>query len=244
MGDDQKHTGENDDVAVAWREPTDDDGYDVDPESYFSDETSTLGDRIAAARQAAGLTQAGLATRLGVGVKVVSSWENDRSEPRANRLAMLAGLLNVSVTWLLTGGGEGVDPPETALSNATSPHRLSIMAKVEDLAAAQRFFGDALGCAIQTQTERSIDFDFFGHTLSSTFDDVGSSDGAAKPAFTLGVVVPRATWDALVDRLRAHGVDFVMEPSLLRLGATDEEGLMAVADQSGNVFEFRGRANL
>ena len=37
------------------------------------------------------------------------------SEPRANKLSMLAGLLNVSVMWLLNGEGEGVDDPDTKL---------------------------------------------------------------------------------------------------------------------------------
>ena len=36
---------------------------------------------------------------------------NDLSEPRANKLQMLAGILGVSLTWLLNGEGEGVDPP-------------------------------------------------------------------------------------------------------------------------------------
>ena len=67
--------------------------------------------RSAAAREGAGLSQKDLAKRLGVKLKTVVGWENDISEPRANRLQMLAGLLNVSLMWLLNGEGEGVDPP-------------------------------------------------------------------------------------------------------------------------------------
>ena len=37
---------------------------------------------------------------------------NDNSEPRANRLSMLAGLLNVSITWLISAEGSGVEGPE------------------------------------------------------------------------------------------------------------------------------------
>ena len=36
------------------------------------------------------------------------------SEPRANRLSMLAGLLNVSMMWLINGEGEGLDGSEEA----------------------------------------------------------------------------------------------------------------------------------
>lgn len=79
---------------------------------WFSPEAATFGDRLAGAREAAGLSQGDLARRLGVRLKTVMSWENDLSEPRANRLQMAAGLLNVSLMWLLTGEGDGVPPPD------------------------------------------------------------------------------------------------------------------------------------
>lgn len=83
-------------------------------DDWFSDEKATFGDRLAGAREAAGLSQEDLARRLGVKVKTIHAWEDDLSEPRANRLQMLAGLLNVSLMWLLTGKGEGVAAPEEA----------------------------------------------------------------------------------------------------------------------------------
>ena len=61
-----------------------------------------------------GLTQKDLARRLGVRTSTVRNWEDDLSEPRANRLSMMAGLLNVSMMWLINGKGEGMDsPPDT-----------------------------------------------------------------------------------------------------------------------------------
>lgn len=57
------------------------------------------------------MTQAELAKRLGVKLKTLKGWENDLSEPRANKLSMMAGLLNVSLLWLLSGEGEGPDGP-------------------------------------------------------------------------------------------------------------------------------------
>ena len=50
--------------------------------------------------------------RLGVKVKTIRAWENDQSEPRANKLQMLAGMLGVSIMWLLSGAGDGLDGPE------------------------------------------------------------------------------------------------------------------------------------
>ena len=65
----------------------------------------TLGGRIVSARETAGLTTAQLARRLGVKSATLQNWESDRSEPRSNKLILLAGLLNVSPTWLLVGRG-------------------------------------------------------------------------------------------------------------------------------------------
>ena len=79
--------------------------------NWFSDETATIGDRIAGAREASGLSQSEMARKLGVKVKTVRGWENDLTEPRANKLQMLSGLLNVSLMWLLNGEGQGVDAP-------------------------------------------------------------------------------------------------------------------------------------
>jgi transcriptional regulator with XRE-family HTH domain len=85
---------------------------------WYGDETATFGDRLAAAREALGLTQSGLARKLGVATRSIKSWEGDLSEPRANKLQMLAGLLNVSLMWLLTGEGEGVAAPQDATLGA------------------------------------------------------------------------------------------------------------------------------
>ncbi len=84
----------------------------TDNQDWFSSETATFGDRLAGAREAAGLDQKGLADKLGVKRSVIQAWENDLKEPRANRLQMVAGVLSVSMSWLLTGEGDGPDAPD------------------------------------------------------------------------------------------------------------------------------------
>lgn len=74
--------------------------------SDFSDETSTFGDRLTFAREALGLDAGQLAHRIGIKLQTLRNWEDDRSEPRANKLQMLAGMLNVSIVWLMSGQGE------------------------------------------------------------------------------------------------------------------------------------------
>ncbi len=79
----------------------------TETEDDYSDVAATFGDRVTAARTALGMTQSQLARRLGIKHETLVKWEDDRSEPRANRLQMLAGILNVSIIWLMSGTGEG-----------------------------------------------------------------------------------------------------------------------------------------
>ena len=71
----------------------------------LEDMEDTIGGRITRARNAMNLSTAQLARRLGIRTATLHHWESDRAEPRANRLMMLAGVLAVSPTWLLTGQG-------------------------------------------------------------------------------------------------------------------------------------------
>lgn len=87
-----------------------------DQANWYSEDAATFGDRLAAARDAAGLDQKQMAERIGVKYGTYRNWEEDASEPRANRLTLLAGMLGVSVRWLLTGEGEGPDLEEAELA--------------------------------------------------------------------------------------------------------------------------------
>jgi len=76
--------------------------------TVFSDAgDDTLGGRLSAARDAAGITVELLAGQLGVRKETILAWESDRSEPRPSRLVKLAGIFGVSPLWLMTGTGEG-----------------------------------------------------------------------------------------------------------------------------------------
>ena len=65
---------------------------------HANEEDATLGGRISMAREATGLSVADVVKRLGV---------------RANKLVALAGILNVSPPYLLSGLGK--QPPQSAL---------------------------------------------------------------------------------------------------------------------------------
>jgi transcriptional regulator with XRE-family HTH domain len=78
---------------------------------YDDNEDTTLGGRVSQAREAADLTVSQVINRLGVRKATYLAWEADRSEPRANKLVALAGILNVSPTYLLSGLGRAAVQP-------------------------------------------------------------------------------------------------------------------------------------
>ena len=100
-------------------------------DNWYGEEAATLGDRLAAAREAAGLSTKNLAKQLGVKRDTLEMWENDLKEPRANRLQMLTGLLGVSLRWLLTGVGEGPTDPEA--DQAVPPDIVEMLAEMRAL---------------------------------------------------------------------------------------------------------------
>jgi len=97
------------------------------------DATNTLGGRIVHAREAEELTTSQLARRLGVKSATLQAWESDRAEPRSNRLIMLAGILNVSPTWLLTGYGER---PSGELTQSEMMHIRSTIDRIREQSEA------------------------------------------------------------------------------------------------------------
>lgn len=89
---------------------------DMAADDWYGPDAATFGDRLAAARDNAKMTQAQMARRLGIKASTLKGWEQDLSEPRANHLSIMAGVLNVSMMWLMNGEGEGLDAP-----NADAP---------------------------------------------------------------------------------------------------------------------------
>ncbi|MEX0284573.1 MAG: multiprotein-bridging factor 1 family protein [Paracoccaceae bacterium] len=110
---------------------------------WFGPDAATFGDRVAGAREAADMTQAQLARRLGVKKATVDGWEQDMSEPRANKLSMMAGVLNVSIMWLLTGEGEGAVLPEDGDDSESSEFR-AILAEMRVIRNEMRASGEKL----------------------------------------------------------------------------------------------------
>jgi transcriptional regulator with XRE-family HTH domain len=80
---------------------------ELEQSDHFNENVATFGDRLEAAREAKGLTIEGLAQKIGVELSTLEAWESDADSPRASRIQMLAGLLNVSIIWLISGESNG-----------------------------------------------------------------------------------------------------------------------------------------
>ena len=121
---------------------------------------------------------------------------------------------------------------------------------VTDLDAARRFYGGVLGCREGRSTATWVDFDFFGHQLSLhrgepfKTTNTGHVGEHLVPMPHLGLVLQRADWEALAQRLRAAGVEFVLEPQLRFAGQSGEQWTMFFRDPSGNPIEIKGFASL
>lgn len=110
---------------------------------WYSDEAATFGDRVAGARESVGLSQDNLAQRLGVKEKTIRAWEDDQAEPRANKLAMMSGVLNVSMRWLLTGDGQGVADPDE--NQALPPEINGLLAELREMRGQALALGERVG---------------------------------------------------------------------------------------------------
>lgn len=127
---------------------------------------------------------------------------------------------------------------------AQPPFHLAI--PVDDLARAESFYGGVLGCAQGRRSESWIDFNFFGHQLVTHLspEDCGRAqtnevDGEEVPARHFGVVMDPAAWEALAERLKKAGADFIIEPGVRFKGAPGEQGTFFVLDPAGNALEFK-----
>jgi extradiol dioxygenase family protein len=118
---------------------------------------------------------------------------------------------------------------------------------VADLAEARRFYGELLGCPEGRSSPEWVDFDFFGHQLVVHLDHSSgarkpihnSVDGKDVPVPHFGVVLEWNHWHQLVDRLRAAGIHFGIEPGIRFQGKVGEQATMFFQDPSGNALEFK-----
>ncbi len=131
---------------------------------------------------------------------------------------------------------------------ATPPFHLAF--PVDDLAAARAFYAGVLGCAEGRSSEEWIDFDFHGHQIVAHLASGAAGDAASNPVDGHGVPVPHfglvldmPAWEALAQRLKDAGTQFVIEPTVRFKGKAGEQATMFFRDPSGNAIEMKAFAD-
>lgn len=125
-----------------------------------------------------------------------------------------------------------------------TPFHLAI--PVNDLAVASHFYGEVLGCGKGRSDSHWIDWNFFGHQLVThlveTMPDAimpNQVDSKAVPVPHFGVVLEESQWLGIVDKIKAHGLSFEIEPYIRFKGKTGEQGTFFLFDPAGNALEFK-----
>lgn len=117
---------------------------------------------------------------------------------------------------------------------------------VRDLEETRAFYTEILGCSIGRAAEEWIDFNFFGHQVSlhlkpeALMDQVTNIvDGKNVSVTHFGIILRWDDWHALSSKLRAHKINFVIEPYIRFEGKIGEQATMFFLDPSGNALEFK-----
>ncbi len=131
------------------------------------------------------------------------------------------------------------------MSASVTPFHIAF--PVDDLAAARKFYGEVLGCPEGRSSDQWINFDLFGHQIVAHYKPTSGSDGIQSnpvdghdvPIPHFGVVLAWEDWQALADRVRNAGVEFVIEPYIRFAGQVGEQATMFFLDPAGNALEFK-----
>jgi uncharacterized protein len=128
--------------------------------------------------------------------------------------------------------------------------RFHLAIPVDDLAAAESFYGGVLGCPAGRRSDRWIDWDLHGHQLVTHLvddhpgaGDTNPVDGHEVPVPHFGLLLDVDAFHEAAGRLRTGGVAFVIEPYLRFAGEPGEQWTLFVRDPAGNAIEMKAFAD-
>jgi len=119
---------------------------------------------------------------------------------------------------------------------------------VHSLEAAKEFYGTVLGCEEGRSSDKWQDYSLCGHQIVCHWagddyrciDYYNPVDGDEVPVPHFGLALETVQqFDDLVDRLRSHDIQFVIEPHLRFKDEPGEQYTMFFKDPSGNNLEFK-----
>jgi uncharacterized protein len=122
--------------------------------------------------------------------------------------------------------------------------------QVRDIDEARQFYATVLGCSQGRSAAQWADFDLYGHQLVCHLNPSlgpqgqisahrNSVDAHSVPVPHCGVVLAMEDWKVLAQRLKSHGIKFVVEPYIRFAGQPGEQATLFFLDPSGNALEFK-----
>lgn len=131
------------------------------------------------------------------------------------------------------------------MSNDTMPP-FHLAFPVRDLSEARAFYGELLECPEGRSSEEWIDFNFFGHQIVAHLSPdecretaTSGVDNHQVPVRHFGAVLSIPSWQALADKLKAAGTQFIIEPYVRFKDQPGEQATMFFTDPSGNAIEIK-----
>jgi len=130
-----------------------------------------------------------------------------------------------------------------------------IALQVRNIAEARDFYGGVLGCAEGRSAPEWVDFNLYGHQfvchLNPTLGPHGRLNSHSNPVDGHGVPVPHCgvvlepdEWKRLVARLKAHAIEWLIEPTTRFAGTPGEQSTLFILDPTGNALEFKAFRNI
>lgn len=137
----------------------------------------------------------------------------------------------------------------TQYQNQITPFHIAF--PVRSLDETRKFYGQVLQCLEGRSTENWIDWDLYGHQISTHLnpDECNRSyegskvDGISVPCLHFGVILTWDKWEELKERIITQTIfppiKFVVEPYIRFRGEKGEQATMFFLDPSGNALEFK-----
>lgn len=117
---------------------------------------------------------------------------------------------------------------------------------IRDIEEARKFYTEVIGCEVGRESDKWIDFNFYGHQISAHLKPEECSnaqtnhvDGEEVPVRHFGLVLEWSNWENLAKNIESKNVKFLIKPQTRFKGAVGEQGTFFIKDPSGNALEFK-----
>jgi len=133
------------------------------------------------------------------------------------------------------------------MNNSLRPFHLAF--PVSNIKETKEWYTQVLGCSVGRESDRWIDFNFFGHQISAHLSESSDSithnqvDSKQIPSRHFGIILTPSDWNTLSKRLNKLEINFKIKPYTRFKGEKGEQSTLFIEDPSGNCLEFKSFKN-